>query len=55
MLSKVKGYLRCGKVLQVKGEKDLAMKLYERGLRKVKIGTDNDRTVCENNSYFDVY
>jgi hypothetical protein len=33
--------------LQLKGEKDLALKIYERGLRKVKIGTDDDRTVRE--------
>jgi hypothetical protein len=39
------GYLRCAKVLQLKGENELALKIYERGLNKVKIGTDNDRTV----------
>ena len=39
------GYLRCAKVLQLKGEKDLALKIYERGLNKVKIGTDGERTV----------
>ncbi|KAF4633666.1 hypothetical protein G7Y89_g4458 [Cudoniella acicularis] len=42
-----KGYLRCGKILQFKGESALAMKIYERGLRKVKIGTDNDRTLLQ--------
>jgi tetratricopeptide (TPR) repeat protein len=41
-----KGYLRCAKVLQLKGEKELALKIYERGLAKVKIGTDDNRTVC---------
>jgi F-box/TPR repeat protein Pof3 len=39
------GYLRCAKVLQLKGEHELALKIYERGLNKVKIGTDHDRTV----------
>ncbi|KAB8290264.1 hypothetical protein EYC80_011130 [Monilinia laxa] len=38
-----KGYLRCGKVLQLKGEHKLALKIYERGLGKVKVGTDKDR------------
>ncbi|KAH8589686.1 hypothetical protein B0O99DRAFT_331748 [Bisporella sp. PMI_857] len=42
-----KGYLRCAKVLQLKGEKALALKIYERGLTKVKIGTDNDRTTLQ--------
>ena len=37
------GYLRCGKVLQLKGENELALKIYERGLNKVKIGTDDQR------------
>jgi hypothetical protein len=45
LLSKIKGYLRCGKVLQLKGENKLALKIYERGLEKVKIGADNERTV----------
>jgi F-box/TPR repeat protein Pof3 len=35
--------------LQLKGEKDVALKIYERGLRKVKIGKDDDRTVREAN------
>lgn len=39
-----KGYLRCAKVLQLKGEKELALKIYERGLKKVAIGTDDART-----------
>ncbi|KAI9644137.1 hypothetical protein NHQ30_007490 [Ciborinia camelliae] len=38
-----KGYLRCGKVLQLKGEHKLALKIYERGLKKVKVGTDTDK------------
>ncbi|TAQ84769.1 hypothetical protein B7494_g6925 [Chlorociboria aeruginascens] len=42
-----KGYLRCAKILQLKREQDLALKIYERGLRKVKIGADNDRTKLE--------
>ncbi|EPE29442.1 RNI-like protein [Glarea lozoyensis ATCC 20868] len=42
-----KGYLRCGKILQLKGEDELALKIYERGLTKVKIGTDNDRTLLQ--------
>jgi hypothetical protein len=46
LLNKIKGYLRCGKVLQLKGENTLALKIYERGLEKVKIGADNERTVC---------
>ncbi|KAI0999099.1 hypothetical protein K3495_g9094 [Podosphaera aphanis] len=40
-----KGYLRTGKVLCLKGEKSLALKIYERGLSKVKFGSDKDRTV----------
>lgn len=39
-----KGYLRCGKVLRLMKKHDLALKIYERGLTKVKIGTDDDRT-----------
>ncbi|KAF5875213.1 putative f-box domain protein [Botrytis fragariae] len=42
-----KGYLRCGKVLQLKGEHQLALKIYERGLRKVKIDTDKDRLTLQ--------
>ncbi|KAH8687214.1 hypothetical protein BGZ60DRAFT_521877 [Tricladium varicosporioides] len=42
-----KGYLRCGKVLQLKGESELAMKIYERGLKKVKIGADNERALLQ--------
>ncbi|TVY36460.1 F-box/TPR repeat protein [Lachnellula subtilissima] len=45
-LSKV-GYLRCGKVLQLKGNPELALKIYERGLGKVKIGTDDERTMLQ--------
>ncbi|KAG0652565.1 hypothetical protein D0Z07_0160 [Hyphodiscus hymeniophilus] len=38
------GYLRCAKVLQSKGENDLALKIYQRGLSKVQItGADNER------------
>ncbi|KAI9742198.1 MAG: hypothetical protein M1818_004098 [Claussenomyces sp. TS43310] len=40
-----KGYLRCAKVLQLRGDDNLAIKIYERGLKKVKIGTDEDRPV----------
>ncbi|TGO37142.1 hypothetical protein BHYA_0105g00340 [Botrytis hyacinthi] len=42
-----KGYLRCGKVLQLKGEHQLALKIYERGLRKVKVDTDKDRLTLQ--------
>ncbi|KAA8565275.1 hypothetical protein EYC84_011000 [Monilinia fructicola] len=42
-----KGYLRCGKVLQLKGEHKLALKIYERGLGKVKVGTDKDRVTLQ--------
>ncbi|KAJ8062448.1 hypothetical protein OCU04_008986 [Sclerotinia nivalis] len=42
-----KGYLRCGKVLQLKGEHQLALKIYERGLRKVKVDTDKDRVTLQ--------
>lgn len=47
LLTGLQGYLRCGKVLQLKGENKLALKIYERGLNKVKIGanTDKDRVV----------
>ncbi|RFU30072.1 hypothetical protein B7463_g6247, partial [Scytalidium lignicola] len=41
------GYLRCAKILQLRGEKDLALKIYERGLKKVKIGTDKNRTILQ--------
>jgi hypothetical protein len=40
-----KGYLRCGKVLRLLKKPELALKIYDRGLSKVKIGADNDRTV----------
>jgi F-box/TPR repeat protein Pof3 len=46
LLNEFKGYLRCGKVLQLKGENKLALRIYEKGLEKVKIGADNQRTVC---------
>lgn len=42
-----KGYLRCGKVLQLKGEHELALKIYQRGLRKVKVDTDKDRVTLQ--------
>ncbi|TVY57708.1 F-box/TPR repeat protein pof3 [Lachnellula cervina] len=42
-----KGYLRCGKVLQLKGNPQLALKIYERGLGKVKVGTDEERTMLQ--------
>jgi len=42
-----KGYLRCAKVLLLKREDSLAQKLYERGLEKVKIGTDPDRVLLQ--------
>ena len=41
----IQGYLRCGKVLRLLKKPELALKIYERGLSKVKIGADNDRTV----------
>lgn len=44
---RAKGYLRCAKVLQLKGEKDLALKIYERGLTKVKFGTDSERNLLQ--------
>ena len=31
--------------MQLKGENELALKIYERGLNKVKIGADNQRPV----------
>jgi hypothetical protein len=37
--------------LQLKGENKLALKIYERGLEKVKIGADNERTVCPQMPY----
>jgi hypothetical protein len=51
LLNGTKGYLRCAKVLQLKGENKLALKIYERGLEKVKIGADNERTVCPQITY----
>lgn len=41
----MKGYLRCGKILRLQNQNSLALKIYERGLKKVKIGTDNNRIV----------
>ncbi|TGO59461.1 hypothetical protein BCON_0044g00190 [Botryotinia convoluta] len=41
------GYLRCGKVLQLKEEPQLALKIYERGLRKVKIDDDKHRVTLQ--------
>ncbi|KAF7887604.1 hypothetical protein EAF00_009898 [Botryotinia globosa] len=46
-----KGYLRCGKVLQLKGEHQLALEIYERGLRKVKVNADRERLTLQ--SMFD--
>jgi hypothetical protein len=43
--NQTQGYLRCGKVLRLLKKPELALKIYERGLTKVKIGADNDRTV----------
>lgn len=40
-----KGYLRTGKILCLKGQKNIALKIYERGLKKVKIGTDSQRAL----------
>ncbi|TVY75748.1 F-box/TPR repeat protein pof3 [Lachnellula suecica] len=42
-----KGYLRCGKILQLKGKPELAFKIYERGLSKVKIGEDKERMLLQ--------
>jgi hypothetical protein len=41
----VQGYLRCGKVLRLLQKPELALRIYDRGLTKVKIGADDDRTV----------
>ncbi|KAH8811917.1 hypothetical protein F5884DRAFT_750254 [Xylogone sp. PMI_703] len=41
------GYLRCAKVLQLRGEKELALRIYERGLKKVKAGTDKNRAMLQ--------
>ncbi|KAE9375308.1 hypothetical protein N431DRAFT_542865 [Stipitochalara longipes BDJ] len=38
-----KGYLRCGKVLRLLQKPELALRIYDRGLTKVKIGADDDR------------
>lgn len=37
-------------MLQLKGEKELALKIYERGLTKVKFDTDKDRNVSTESS-----
>ena len=44
MLTK-KGYLRCGQVVQLMGQRDKALDILERGLLKVPIGNE-DRKVC---------
>ncbi|KAE8445648.1 hypothetical protein EG329_012945 [Mollisiaceae sp. DMI_Dod_QoI] len=42
-----KGYLRCGKVLQLSGHDELALQIYERGLKKVKINADKGRQLLQ--------
>ncbi|TQS34173.1 hypothetical protein Golomagni_05453 [Golovinomyces magnicellulatus] len=38
-----KGYLRAGKILYLQNQKDVALKIYKRGLDKVKIDADQER------------
>ncbi|RKF63329.1 putative f-box tpr repeat containing protein pof3 [Erysiphe neolycopersici] len=46
-----KGYLRTGKILCLNGKKEIALKIYERGLSKVKIGTDRERALLDSIYY----
>lgn len=39
-----KGYLRCGQVVQLMGQRDKALEILERGLHKVPVGNE-DRKV----------
>lgn len=40
-----KGYLRCGQIVQLMGQRDKALEILERGLQKVPVGNE-DRKVC---------
>ncbi|RKF57559.1 F-box/TPR repeat containing protein pof3 [Golovinomyces cichoracearum] len=40
-----KGYLRAGKILYLQNQKDVALKIYKRGLDKVKVDADQERLV----------
>ncbi|POS86546.1 hypothetical protein EPUL_002628 [Erysiphe pulchra] len=42
-----KGYLRTGKILCLNGQKEIALKIYKRGLSKVKIGIDRERVLLD--------
>jgi hypothetical protein len=41
-----KGYLRCGQVVQLMGQREKALEILERGLQKVPVGSKGDRKVC---------
>lgn len=41
-----KGYLRCGQVVQLMGQRHKAVEILERGLHKVPVGNDEDRKAC---------
>lgn len=40
-----KGYLRCGQIVQLMGQREKALDILERGLHKVPVGNDEDRKV----------
>lgn len=40
-----KGYLRCGQVVQLMGQRDKALEILERGMLKVPEGSNGDRKV----------
>jgi F-box/TPR repeat protein Pof3 len=40
-----RGYLRSGKILELMEKPDLALQIYELGLKRVKIGEDDKRPV----------
>jgi len=44
-LIRSQGYLRCGKVLQLQNKDKVALQIYDKGLKTVKIGADKDRLV----------
>ncbi|KFX87729.1 hypothetical protein O988_09312 [Pseudogymnoascus sp. VKM F-3808] len=43
MPDRAMGYLRCGQVVQLMGQRDKAVEILERGLHKVPVGNDEDR------------
>ncbi|RKF76938.1 F-box/TPR repeat containing protein pof3 [Golovinomyces cichoracearum] len=46
-----KGYLRAGKILYLQNQKDVALKIYKRGLDKVKVDADQERLILHSMYY----